>query len=62
MKPQSLMNEFMCAAKEGPRIYLAPFIGAYQAIKNEISPTGAGRVSIKTGVEVSVMPVGKRKR
>lgn len=61
MKPQSLMNEFLSAAKEGPRIYLAPFIGAYQAIKSEISPT-AGRVSIKTGVEVSVMPVGKRKR
>lgn len=62
MKPQSLMNEFLCAAKEGPRIYFAPVVGAYQAIKNEISPKGAGRVSIKTGVEVSVMPVRKRER
>ena len=61
MKPTSLMNEFLCAAKEGPRIYFAPLIGAYQAIKSEISGR-AGRVSIKTGVEVSVVPVWKRKR
>jgi len=61
MKSTSLMNEFLCAAKEGPRIYLAPIIGAYQAIKSEISGN-AGRVSIKTGVEVSVMPARKRKR
>ena len=61
MKPRALMNEFLCAVKEGPRIYIAPLIGAYQAIKNETSPS-VGRVSIKTGVEVSVMPAGKRKR
>lgn len=32
---RNFMSEFMRAAKEGPRIYFAPIIGAFRAIQEE---------------------------
>lgn len=62
MKTHDLMNEFWTAARQGPRLYFAPLVGAVRAVRDEICHASDGRVSIKTGVEISVMPARKRKR
>ncbi len=62
MKTHELMNEFWSAARQGPKLYFAPLVGAVRAVRDELCAESAGRVSIKTGVEISVMPARKRKR
>lgn len=32
---RNFMREFIRAAKEGPRIYFAPLVGAFRAIQKE---------------------------
>jgi hypothetical protein len=36
-------SEFMQAFNEGPRIYLAPLVGAFRAIRDEMSRVAASR-------------------
>lgn len=56
------MNEFWEAARQGPRLYFAPLVGAIRAVKDEMTSTGSRRVSVKTSVEVSAVPVRKQRR
>lgn len=37
MKFPDFLKEFMVAGWDGPRIYFAPLVGAYQAIKAEMN-------------------------
>lgn len=62
MKMSGFVNEFLCAASEGPRIYFAPIIGAFKAVRAELTPSGSARTFMKSSVEISVMPARKRKR
>jgi hypothetical protein len=62
MNTRNFMNEFWTAARQGPRLYFAPLMGAVQAVKDELSVQSTGRVSVKNSVEVSVTPARKRKR
>lgn len=39
MNLSDFVNSFLSACKEGSRIYFAPLIGAYKAIKAEIHNT-----------------------
>ena len=62
MKMAGFVNEFLSAANEGPRIYFAPIIGDYRAIRSELNPTGSSQAFMKSSVEISVTPARKRKR
>lgn len=48
MKTTTFTSEFLSAAKQAPRIYFAPVIGAYKAIKAEMAKAGGGDRSTKT--------------
>lgn len=61
MKMNGFVNEFLRAASEGPRIYFAPLLGAFRAVRSEINPSGT-RAFMKSSVEISVTPARKRKR
>ena len=41
MKFEDVVREFLIAAKEGPRIFFAPLIGAVNAIRTELMPRPA---------------------
>ncbi|WP_156341230.1 MULTISPECIES: hypothetical protein [Pseudomonas] len=42
MKATTFASEFLSAAKQAPRIYFAPLVGAYKAIKAEMAKAGEG--------------------
>ncbi|MBA1204753.1 MULTISPECIES: hypothetical protein [Pseudomonas] len=42
MKNITFASEFMSAAKQAPRIYFAPLVGAYKAIKAEMAKASGG--------------------
>lgn len=48
MKAINFTSEFLSAAKQAPRIYFAPVIGAYNAIKAEMAKAAGGDRSAKT--------------
>lgn len=48
MKSMTFTSEFLSAAKQAPRIYFAPLVGAYKAIKAEMAKAGGGDRSTKT--------------
>ncbi len=62
MTTNGLLYEFWSAARQGPRMYFAPLVGAIRAVRDEIATAGLNRSTVKTGVDVSVLPVRKRKR
>ena len=62
MTTNGLLYEFWSAARQGPRMYFAPLVGAIRAVRDEIATTDLNRSTVKTGVDVSVLPVRKRKR
>lgn len=47
MKAMTFTSEFLSAAKQAPRIYFAPLVGAYKAIKAEMAKAGGGDRSAK---------------
>lgn len=48
MKAITFTSEFLSAAKQAPRIYFAPVIGAYNAIRAEMAKAAGGDRSGKT--------------
>ncbi len=43
MKATTFTSEFLSAAKQAPRIYFAPVIGAYKAINAEIAKASGSK-------------------
>lgn len=41
-------SEFIAAAKQGPRIFFAPLLGAIKAVRDESARIGADDVTTKT--------------
>lgn len=62
MKFNDLVTEFTRAAQQAPRIYFAPLVGAYRAVRAEMTASGSVRGLKQPSVEISAMPAGKRKR
>lgn len=62
MTTRGLMYEFWSAARQGPRMYFAPLIGAIHAVRDEIVSPATTRTSTKAGTELSVLPSRKRTR
>ncbi|WP_126448009.1 hypothetical protein [Sulfuricystis multivorans] len=62
-KGHGIINEFWQAAREGPRLYFAPLIGAARAIHEELSASGSARfINMNASTEVSCASTRKRKR
>ena len=55
------IDELWQAARQGPRLYFAPLVGAVRAVREELSASGSARF-MNASVEVSSASSRKRKR
>ncbi len=62
MTTHGLMYEFWSAARQGPRMYFAPLVGAIRAVRDEIVAPGTTRTSTKADTERAAFPSRKRIR
>ncbi len=58
----NLVDEFWTAARQGPKIYFAPLLGAVQAIRAELGSQSTIDVSVTSSVAVTGMSSTDRKR
>ena len=61
MRFNDVVSEFLIAAKEGPRIFFAPLIGAVNAVRSELMPRPA-HVPVRPRQRFSATQANKLKR
>lgn len=62
MRYGQIVSEFLNAAKESPRIFFAPIMGAFQAIRAEVIAPRPARIHVRSQNTIHRAPARKIKR